>query len=171
MDYETTDFTKGDVDIMLTSVLLYVPRSPRPSLGPWGLFCAGWSALALRDEAGKVQTDLEMLMGAGGARQKLVTWRRIDVALKAEAFLTKSEAGEDDRLPKRAGDTKRLRLMVEGRTAGALSNVSHLTPMFEIGPVGRRQSGDWRGSGIRRRRGIRTCQAGLRYRCAWPLYS
>ena len=58
---------------------------------------------------------------------------RIDVALKAGAFLTELEVGEDDRLPKTAGDAQRLRMMVEGRTAWAMSEESHLTPMFEIG--------------------------------------
>ena len=48
-------------------------------------------------------------------------------------FLTESDAGADDRLPKTAGDAQRLRLMVEGRTAWAMSEESHLTPLFEIG--------------------------------------
>ena len=133
VDYETTDVTKGEVDITLTSILPYAHWSPRPGLGVWGLFGAGWGDLRLRDEAGKVKTDLEMLMGAVGARQEVLTWRRIDVALKADAFLTELEAGADDRLPKTAGDAQRLRLMVEGRTAWAMSEDSHLTPLFEIG--------------------------------------
>ncbi len=133
VDYETTDVTKGDVDVTLTSILPYAHWSPRPGLGVWGLFGAGWGNLKLRDEAGKVKTDLELLLGAVGARQEVVTWRQIDVALKADAFLTELEAGSDDRLPKTAGDAQRLRLMVEGRTAWALSEDSHLTPAFEIG--------------------------------------
>ena len=133
VDYETMDVTKGDVDFTLTSILPYAHWSPRPGLGVWGLFGAGWGDLALKDEAGKVQTDLEMLMAAVGARQELLTWRQIDVALKADAFLTELEAGADDRLPKTAGDAQRLRLMLEGRPAWALSEESHLTPIFEIG--------------------------------------
>ena len=133
VDYETTDVTKGDVDVTLTSILPYAHWSPRPGLGVWGMFGAGWGDLKLRDEAGKVKTDLEMLLGAVGARQEVLTWRQIDVALKADAFLTELEAGSDDRLPETAGDAQRLRLMVEGRTAWALSEDSHLTPVFEVG--------------------------------------
>ena len=55
------------------------------------------------------------------------------MTVKADAFLTELEAGADDRLPKTAGDAQRLRLMLEGRTAWALSEASHLTPIFEIG--------------------------------------
>ena len=133
VDYETADVTKGDVDVTLTSILPYAHWSPRPGLGVWGMFGAGWGDLKLRDEAGKVKTDLEMLLGAVGARQEVLTWRRIDVALKADAFLTELEAGSDDRLPKTVGDAQRLRLMVEGRTAWAVSEDSHLTPVFEVG--------------------------------------
>ncbi len=133
VDYETADVTKGDVDVTLTSVLPYAHWSPRPGLGVWGLFGAGWGDLKLRDEAGRVKTDLELLLGAVGARQEVLTWRQIDVALKADAFLTELEAGSDDRLPETAGDAQRLRLMVEGRTAWALSEDSHLTPVFEVG--------------------------------------
>ena len=133
VDYETRDVTRGDVDLTLTSVLPYAHWSPRPGLGVWGLFGAGWGDLDLQDEAGKVQTDLEMLMGAVGARQEVLRWRRINVAVKADALLTELEAGADDRLLKTAEDAQRLRLMVEGRTAWAMSEDSHLTPIFEIG--------------------------------------
>ena len=125
--------SQGDAALTLTSVLPYAHRSPRPGLGVWGLFGAGWGDLKLRDEASKVKTDLEMLMAAVGARQEVLTWRRIDVALKADAFLTELEAGADDRLPKTASDAQQLRLMLEGRTAWAISEDSHLTPVFEIG--------------------------------------
>jgi len=121
------------MDLMLPSVLPYAPWSPRPGLGVWELFGASWSSLDLKDEAGKVETDLEMLMGAVGARQEVLTWRQIDAAVKADAFLTELEAGADDRLPKTAGDAQRLRLMVEGRTAWAMSEDSHRPPIFEIG--------------------------------------
>ena len=133
VDYETTDVTKGDADVTLTSLLPYAHWSPRPGLGVWGLFGAGWGDLKLRDEAGKVNTDLDLLLAAVGARQEVLTWRQIDVALKADAFLTELEAGSDDRLPKTAGDAQRLRLLVEGRTAWAVSEDSHLTPVFEVG--------------------------------------
>ena len=69
VDYEARDVTEGAVDITLTSVLPYVHWSPRPGLGVWRLFGAGWGNLKLRDETGKVKTDPEMLMGAVGARE------------------------------------------------------------------------------------------------------
>ena len=131
--YETTDVTEGEMDIGLTSVLPYAHWSPRPGLGVWGLFGAGWGDVELTDEAGKGETDLEMLMAAVGARQELLTWRRIDLALKADAFLAELEAESKNGLPKTAGDAQRLRLMLEGRTAWATSEGAQLTPSFEVG--------------------------------------
>ena len=55
------------MDLMLPSVLPYAPWSPRPGLGVWELFGASWGSLDLKDEAGKVETDLEM---------SRPTWRR-----------------------------------------------------------------------------------------------
>ena len=65
--------SQGGVDLTLTSVLPYAHWSPRPGLGVWGLFGAGRGDLKLRDEAGRVKTDLEMLLGAP---QEVLTWRR-----------------------------------------------------------------------------------------------
>lgn len=70
MDYEMREVTKGDVDLTLPSVLPYAQLEPVTGLG---LFGAGWGNLKLKDEARKVETDLEMLMAAVGARQELVT--------------------------------------------------------------------------------------------------
>ena len=131
--YETTDVTEGEVDVGLTSILPYAHWSPRPGLGVWGLFGAGWGDVELTDEAGKGETGLEMLMAAVGARQELLTWRRIDLALKADAFLAELEAESKNGLPKTAGDAQRLRLMLEGRTAWATSEGAQLTPSFEVG--------------------------------------
>ena len=131
--YETTDVTEGEVDMTLTSVLPYAHWSPRPGLGLWGLFGAGWGDVDLTDEAGKGKTDLEMLMVGVGARQELLTWRQIDLALKADAFLAELEAGSEDGLPTTAGDAQRARLMLEGRTAWAMSEDAQLTPSFEVG--------------------------------------
>ena len=131
--YETQDVTTGEVDVELTSVLPYAHWSPRPGRGLWGLVGAGWGDAELQDEAGTVETDLEMLLAAVGVRQAVLTWRGVDLALKADAFLTELETDAEDGLPKTAGDAERLRLMLEGRTQWTLSDDSRMTPRLEIG--------------------------------------
>ena len=61
------------MDLTLTSVVPYVHWSPRPKLGVWGLFGAGWGNLHFQDEAGKVKTDVDLLLGAAGVLQELLT--------------------------------------------------------------------------------------------------
>ena len=133
VDYATTGVTEGALDVELTSVLPYAHWTPRPGLGVWGLVGAGWGRAELRDEAGTVKTDLEMLMAAGGVRQELLTWRRIDLAVKADTFLTELETDRGNDLPKTAGDAQRVRLLLEGRTDYKVSDESHVTPVLEFG--------------------------------------
>ena len=133
VDYETVDATRGDVDLRLTSVLPYAHWTPKPGLGVWGLSGAGWGDATIEDEHGRVRTDLEMRMAAVGARQEVLTWRQIDLAAKADAFLTELRTDTAEGLPKTAGAAQRVRLALEGRTARALSDVSDATPSLEIG--------------------------------------
>ena len=140
VDYETTGVTRGNVDVGLTSLLPYIHWTPRSGLGVWGLLGAGWGDTDLEDEAGKVDSDLEMLLASFGARQELFTWREIDLAMKADAFLTGLEVSAAEGLPKSSGDAQRMRLMLEGRTAYPVSETSQLTPFLELG--GRWDRGD-----------------------------
>ncbi len=133
VDYETADATRGDVDLRLTSVLPYAYWTPKPGLGVWGLSGAGWGDATIEDEHGRVRTDLEMRMAAVGARQEVLTWRQIDLAAKADAFLTELRTDAASGLPKTAGAAQRVWLALEGRTARALSDVSDVTPSLEIG--------------------------------------
>ncbi len=133
VDYASAGVTEGALDVELTSVLPYAHWTPRPGLGVWGLLGAGWGGAELRDEAGTVKPGLEMLMAAGGVRQELLKWREIDLALKADTFLTELEAGRGDGLPKTAGDAQRVRLLLESRTAWHVSDESHVTPVLELG--------------------------------------
>ena len=83
VDYASAGVTKGELDVELTSVLPYAHWAPRPGLRVWGLLGVGWGSAELRDEAGTVKPDLEMLIAAGGVRQELLKWRQIDLVLKA----------------------------------------------------------------------------------------
>ena len=140
VDYEIDEMTTGAVDLALTSVLPYAHWSPRAGLGVWGLLGAGWGDAELEDEAGAVETGLKMRMLAAGMRQDVATWREIDVAVKADAFLASMATDAARGLPKAEGTAERLRLRLEGRTQRRLSPVSQLTPSLEVG--GRWDGGD-----------------------------
>ena len=139
-DYEAEAVTAGAVDLELTSVLPYAHWKPRPDLGVWGLLGAGRGVVELKDEIGKVKTDLEMLMAAFGLRQDVTTWRGIDVDVTADAFLAELETDAATGLPKATGDAERLRLRLEGSSRQDTSAVSQWTQSLEIG--GRWDGGD-----------------------------
>ena len=133
VDYTIESVTRGEVDVALTSVLPWAHFSPRAGLGVWGLLGAGWGSAELKDEAGEAEADVEMRMAAAGLRREVASWREIDVALKADVFLTELETDAGAGLPKTAGDAERLRLRLEGRRPWEFSAVSRLTPSVEAG--------------------------------------
>ena len=139
-DYEIDAVTAGVVDLELTSVSPYAHWKPGPDLGVWALLGTGQGEVELKDEAGRVETDLEMLTVAFGLRQEVVTWQGIDVAFKADTFLTELETAAARELPEATGKARRLRLRLEGRTQWEISDVSQMTPSLEIG--GRWDGGD-----------------------------
>ena len=139
-DYEAEAVTTGAVDLEMTSVLPYAHWKPRPDLGLWGLLGVGRGEVGLEDEAGRVETGVEMLTAAFGLRQEVATWRGIDVALEADTFLTELETAATGGLPKSAGDARRLRLRLEGRKEWEISAHSRMTPSLDLG--GRWDDGD-----------------------------
>ena len=140
VDYVIDDVTTGAVDLELTSLLPYAHWNPRGDLEMWGLLGAGSGNAELEDEAGEVETDLEMRMAAFGLRQEVAVWREVAVALKTDAFLAELKTDAKAGLPKAGGEAGRLRLRLEGRMQRATSPVSRLTPSLEIG--GRWDGGD-----------------------------
>ena len=142
VDYERTGGTKAGVDVQLTSLLPYAHWQPRPGLGLWGLLGAGWGEMDLkdvRDPNNTYTTALTSWLGAVGGRQALTTWEGIDLAAKTDAFLTTLRSEAKTNLPGARGHAERVRLLLEGQTAVALSPVSQLRPRVEVG--GRWDSG------------------------------
>ena len=133
VEYAVESVMSGEVDLELTSVLPYAHFSPRTGLEVWGLLGAGRGGVELKDEAGRVETDLQMWMAAAGLQQDVATWREIDLALKADGFLTELKTDARAGLPKAAGSAKRVRVGLEGRRQWEISPVSRMTPSLEIG--------------------------------------
>ena len=140
IDYTADEATDGAADVALTGLLPYVHWNPRPELGVWGAFGFGWGDLEIEDEAGAVDTGLEMRMAAAGLRRDLAHWRGVALAVKADAFLASLEADAARDLPRSRGDASRLRLRMEGSKAWQLSEGTHAELGLDFG--GRRDGGD-----------------------------
>ena len=141
VDYERTGGTTAGVDVHLTSLLPYAHWQPYAGLGLWGLLGAGWGEMDLKavDDDTTYTTALTSWLGAVGGRQALTTWQGIDLAAKTDAFLTTLRSEAKTNLPGARGHAERVRLLLEGQTAVALSPVSQLRPRVEVG--GRWDSG------------------------------
>ena len=142
VDYERTGGTKAGVDVKLTSLLPYAHWQPAAGLGVWGMLGAGLGEMDLKDVSDPTTThttDLTSWLGAIGGRQALTTWQGIDLAAKTDAFLTTVRSEAKMHLPEARGHAQRVRLLLEGQTAVALSPGSHLRPRMEMG--GRWDSG------------------------------
>ncbi len=141
VDYERTGGTKAGVDVQLTSLLPYAHWQPYAGLGVWGLLGAGWGEMDLKavGDPTTYTTALTSWLGAVGGRQALTTWQGIDLAAKTDAFLTTLRSEAKTNLPGARGHAERVRLLLEGQTAVALSPVSRVQPRLEVG--GRWDSG------------------------------
>ena len=139
--YERTEATKAGADVTLTSVLPYVHWQPYAGLGVWGLLGAGWGEMDLKLDGDPQtrSTRLTSWLGAVGGRQTLTTWQGIDLAAKTDAFMTTVRAAGTAEVPEAQGHAQRVRLLMEGRMAVAVSQASRLEPRLELG--GRWDSG------------------------------
>ena len=131
---------RGAVDTELISVLPYAHWTVHEDLGLWGMVGRGWGEAELSDALGRTNADLEMNMAALGARHALSRAGNLELALKADAFVTRMESGEGVDLDRVGADTRRVRLLLEARTGLASTESSELDLNLEAG--GRWDGGD-----------------------------
>ncbi len=130
----------GEVDLAMTSVLPYVHYTPRLGLGIWGLAGAGSGEVKLKDQGGRVETDVRMVMAAVGVRQRLKTWRGVDFAVKSDVLAVQLKTDAAAGLEAVTGDARRARLALEMGAERVLSPDALLRPDIEFS--GRWDEGD-----------------------------
>ena len=103
----------------------------------WGL--AGWGTgemtIRFDDGTDPVRTDLSMRLGALGARGALLEQDNaggMDLALKADAFFVRMESEEAPNSAATTADASRVRLVLEGARAYALSDTASVRPSLEL---------------------------------------
>ena len=136
-DFESGINGTGSVDARLTSLYPYLHWTPREGLGLWGAAGAGRGSADLEELAGggRFSTDLDMRMGALGARQELVG----ALALKADAFSVRIQSADATELAGVTANAQRVRLAPELSGQWAVGGAS-LRTRVELG--GRLDRGD-----------------------------
>ena len=151
----------GDLASTLTSVHPYVAYTLSDRVRLWGMVGYGSGEFSLSDPD-TLSTDLEMRMGAVGVRGTLLSQPKgLELALRSDALWVGIDTAAVQDMVATEAETSRLRLVLEGSRAIALSGGGILTPALEIGL--RHDGGDAEtGSGLE-------LGGRIRYASAWGL--
>ena len=141
-DYPGAD-DRGTLESSLTGVHPYARVSVNERVQAWGLLGFGSGEMTMReapnahrDHAVVTRTDIEMRLGAVGARGALMEAGEtggLDLALEADAFLVQMESAKAANTEATEADASRLRLALEGSRSFALGEGAVLTPGLEVG--------------------------------------
>ena len=129
---------KGTLASTVTTVSPYARWRVSERVSAWGL--AGWGTgdmtIRFDDGTDPVRTDLSMRLGALGARGALMEQDNaggMDLALKADAFFVRMASEEAPNSAATTADASRVRLVLEGARAYALSERATVRPSLELG--------------------------------------
>ena len=130
--------TAGELDSTLTAVHPYLRYRATDRLSAWGVLGYGAGDLTLAADGSTWDADTFMRMAAGGARGVFLRGGGgLELAAKMDARLTRiasaAATGEAGLLGATAGDTSRLRLLLEGSRTFAFGAGRMLTPTLELG--------------------------------------
>ena len=141
-DYPGAD-DRGTIESSLTGVHPYARVEVNERVQAWGLLGFGSGEMTLRQAPNAhrestvvTRTDIEMRLGAVGARGALMEAGDeggLDLALKADAFLVQVESAKAENTVATEADASRLRLSLEGSRIFALGEGVTLTPGLEVG--------------------------------------
>ena len=133
---------RGTLESSLTAVHPYVRVDVNERVSAWGLLGYGTGEMtmtqAARGDRGEIvtRTDIEMRLGAAGARGALLEAADaggFDLALRADAFLVQMEWEKVSNETDTRADASRVRLVLEGSRAFEMAGGAVLTPGLELG--------------------------------------
>ena len=133
--------SEGEIESSLTGLYPYLRYALTERLSVWGVAGYGAGTLMLTGEGeDPIETDIDLTMGAGGARGELLSARETGgfaLALETDALLLRSasEAArtDSDRMKAARADVSRLRLRLESSYAFEIDGGGSLTPSLEVG--------------------------------------
>ncbi len=133
-DFSSAAIADGEVETELTSILPYVQWQPHAGLSLWGLVGYGLGESEITDSGESRKTDVEMQTAALGARGKLWSGGRADVALKASALTVELESDSEQNLSSVTTRAHRLRMALAGNRHGVASaRGGRFGQRFELG--------------------------------------
>ena len=140
--YSYSEVGRGRIESSLTSVNPYARLDVTERVSTWVLLGYGTGEMTMTEAATEsrprevTKTDIEMRLGALGARGALLRPDEaggLDVAVRADAFLARTEWEKVSNEGDTQADASRLRVILEGSRAFALGEGSVLKPGLELG--------------------------------------
>ncbi len=130
----TATAARGELESTLTSVHPYLRYTVSERLTLWAVLGLGEGELKvdMEDTAERRETDLSMGMAALGVRGALVSWAGLDLAIKSDVLLVRTESDAVEGLAAAEAETRRLRLALEGSREMTFAG-GVLRPSLEIG--------------------------------------
>ena len=129
----------GSISSTLTSLHPFAQYRFSDRASAWGTIGYGVGDLSLTPEGASagIDTDLDMAMAAFGGRSVLSVRTgqagSLELAVRSDATLTRTESGASENLLSATGATSRLRVVVEGTGSLPLGTGGSLTSTLEAG--------------------------------------
>ena len=124
----------GAMESSLTGVYPYARYLLSSRVSMWGVAGAGSGDLRLVWQDEVMDTGLSLQMGAIGVRGSVLEGGAVDVAIRSDAMWVRADSDAvEDQLAEASGQTRRVRLMVEGSRTLVLPSASTLRPSMELG--------------------------------------
>ena len=125
----------GTVEASLTTAAPYAQLRLGEGFHVWGLAGFGTGVMAIRqDRSDRVtRADIEMHLGAVGARGDLMQGEGLNLALKADAFMVQMASDRAANTVATEAETSRMRVMLEASRRFALGRDAALVPGLELG--------------------------------------
>ena len=131
------DGSRGEITSSVTGLYPYLSFDVSERLSVWGLLGHGQGSMSLTGEDSEtLETDIDMTMGAAGARGELVSAERsggFSLALKTDALFVRTTSEAVEGLVAAEADVSRMRLGLEGSRAFEIEGGGSLRPSFEAG--------------------------------------
>ena len=126
----------GEVESTLTGVYPYARLDLSDRVSAWGLAAYGTGTLTLTEAGGTpIETDIRMTMGAVGGRGTLVQAPEtggFELALKSDAFWTRTTSDKAEGMEGAEADASRVRLVLDASRPFEMDGGT-LTPSLELG--------------------------------------
>ena len=126
---------RSEMEATLTSVHPYLRYTVNERLSMWGILGLGQGEITLNEKVieKKVETDIEMSLGAFGIRGALEKVGRFDLAVKSDVMLTQMDADAKDGIEAISAETSRFRLMLEASRQIVMESGGTVRPSVEVG--------------------------------------